>query len=532
MPFLKECVRSRSESMNVHTPQNNTHAAHRTAQDYIDETPQWADGTPVGNTPLTKMQKRIWGLAAAGKFFEGMVVFMTGVALPLIASEFNISPMQHGMVGAASLFGILIGALMLGGLADIFGRRVMFIAEMIIFMVFLVLLSFSPTFPLLILFLFGVGFALGCDYPTAHLIISESIPSNSRGRLVLGAFAFQAIGALAGTLVGYLILSNISDVTAWRWMYASAIIPAAAVTIGRFFVTESAPWLFARGKIDAAEHEMARLLQRDPPYPARIALSRAEGSGMHHHHGGNYGVLFKPKNRRATILASVPWFLQDLGTYGIGIFTPTILAAALGHASSNPNSFADLISNDILAAKGAALIDVLLIVGVVFAVFLADRVGRIPLQIMGFIGCAAGLVLAAMSVNTTGSTSFILLFAGFMLFNFMTNIGPNAQTYLLAGEVFPTAIRGKGAGFAAAIAKVGAVMTAFLFPILMAAIGIQALLYLLVGASLLGAWVTWKYRIETTGVSLDDVHQDETTPTAASAPATASGAATEVAKAA
>ena len=60
-----------------------------------------------------------------------------------------------------------------------------------------------------------------------------------------------------------------------------------------------------------------------------------------------------------------------------------------------------------------------------------------------------------------------LIFAGFMLFNFMTNMGPNAQTYLLAGEVFPTRLRGTGAGFAAAVAKVGAVMTAFLFPILL-----------------------------------------------------------------
>jgi putative MFS transporter len=52
------------------------------------------------------------------------------------------------------------------------------------------------------------------------------------------------------------------------------------------------------------------------------------------------------------------------------------------------------------------------------------------------------------SVDFTGSLKITLIFAGFMLFNFMTNLGPNAQTYLLAGEVFPTAIRGAGAGFA------------------------------------------------------------------------------------
>jgi nitrate/nitrite transporter NarK len=92
-----------------------------------------------------------------------------------------------------------------------------------------------------------------------------------------------------------------------------------------------------------------------------------------------------------------------------------------------------------------------------------------------------------------------------MLFNFMTNIGSNAQTYLLAGEVFPTEVRGMGAGFAAAFAKIGAVMTAFLFPILLAAIGTRVLLYGLVVTSLLGAAVTWLYRIETTGVKLDQV---------------------------
>ena len=54
--------------------------------------------------------------------------------------------------------------------------------------------------------------------------------------------------------------------------------------------------------------------------------------------------------------------------------------------------------------------------------------------------------------------------AGVMLFNFMTNLGPNAQTYLLAGEVFPTEVRGMGAGFAAMIGKVGAVATTLRFP--------------------------------------------------------------------
>ena len=87
----------------------------------------------------------------------------------------------------------------------------------------------------------------------------------------------------------------------------------------------------------------------------------------------------------------MPWFLQDLGTYGIGIFTPTILATLIG-----------------------AIIDH------VFAVLLTDRVGRIRLQILGFIGCAVGLLLAALSLHVGGTLSGVLLFAGFMVFSFMT----------------------------------------------------------------------------------------------------------------
>jgi nitrate/nitrite transporter NarK len=168
----------------------------------------------------------------------------------------------------------------------------------------------------------------------------------------------------------------------------------------------------------------------------------------------------------------------------------------------------DLIANATVAARGDAMITLLLIIGIVFAVMLADKLGRIRPQIIGFIGCAVGLFIASLSVDFTGSLKITLIFAGFMLFNFMTNLGPNAQTYLLAGEVFPTAIRGAGAGFAAAFAKIGAVATAFLFPILLAAIGTRFLLYGLIVSSILGAVVTWFFRIETAGVNLDQIGEE------------------------
>jgi MFS family permease len=480
----------------------------KSVQDYIDELPTWPDGTSLKSAPMTAMQWRIWGLAAAGKFFEGFVVFMTGVALPLIVREFHIGAAEKGIVSAASLFGILLGAILLGGLSDYFGRKRMFIAEMIIFCAFLALLILCTSFLSLAICLFGLGMALGCDYPTAHMIISENIPSTSRGKLVLGAFGFQALGALGGTGVGCLCLVLVPNLDAWRWMFATALIPAIIVTVGRFFIPESANWLAVRGAHDKAEHAVKRLLHRVPQYPQNIALHRktAEAEAADTAAGKpSFMSLFSSRNRRATIFASVPWFIQDLGTYGIGIFTPTILAAAFGGGADHIRSLSDMISDDILAAKGAAMINVLLIVGIFCAVVLADITGRIKLQILGFIGCAIGLLIASFSIDFSGGAKIDIIFVGFMLFSFMTNLGPNAQTYLLAGEVFPTEVRGMGAGFAAAFAKIGAVATAFLFPILLAGIGTRLLLYGLVVTSILGAIVTWMYRIETTGINLDHV---------------------------
>jgi MFS transporter, putative metabolite transport protein len=489
-------------------PLANGLVAGKTVQEYIDERPTWPDGTSLRSTPLTAMQFRIWALACAGKFFEGMVVFMTGVALPLISIEFHLTAANKGLVTAASLAGILIGATALGGLADTYGRKRMFIAEMIIFAVFLVALTFAPNFVWLVVCLFGSGIALGCDYPTAHMVISESIPTSVRGRLVLSAFAFQAVGAFFGTALGFGILYANPDLSAWRWMYATAIIPAILVVIGRLFITESPHWLVSKGRTEEGEKATHLLLKRVPQYPANVSLGHLQHKAKAAEEEGGYLALFKKKNRRATILASVPWFLQDLGVYGIGIFTPTILAAVIG-TESKSHALADTIHNDILGAKGSALMDVLFVLGIVAAIFMVDKVGRIKLQIVGFIGCAIGLLLSGLSIRADGTNVMWLLFVGFTLFYFMVNFGPNGMTYLLAGEVFPTQVRGKGAGFAASFAKIGAVLTAFLFPILLKSIGTTALLYGLVAAFLLGAVVTYAFRIETAGLNLEDLGSDD-----------------------
>ena len=472
----------------------------KTVQAYIEEIPNWQDGSSFGKAPLSEMQWLVWSLATAGKFFEGLIVFMGGIALPLVSEQFSIDQTTKGFITAATLAGILIGALFLGGLADRFGRKPVFIGEMVLLLIGLLGASFSSSSELLIFWLFIMGLALGADYPTAHLVISESIPASIRGRLVLGAFSFQALGAVIGTAICAVVLSSKPELSTWRIFYLLPVIPVALVAWGRIFLPESSHWLLTKGHLTKAEKQLRKLLNRQDI--SLLQLKIAE-EGVLKHKSSKFGDLFHGKQLKSTILASLPWFLQDISTYGIGIFTPIIIAAAFG-AEAQEHNLSAVIHNDLLGAKGTALVDIGFLVGIAFAIWLSDKLGRIPLQIAGFIGCSLGLLIAAAG-NFNGANNIVVIGVGFFLFQFMTNLGPNSQTYLIAGEVFPTKIRGVGAGFAAACGKVGAVITAFFFPALLSGFGADRLLPLLALTSLIGAWITWLYRVETKGVNLETI---------------------------
>ena len=71
--------------------------------------------------------------------------------------------------------------------------------------------------------------------------------------------------------------------------------------------------------------------------------------------------------------------------------------------------------------------DVLFVLGVIVAIFLVDRVGRVKLRISGFIGCATGLLLSGLSIRPDGGNVMWLPFLGFTPFYFMANFGPNAM---------------------------------------------------------------------------------------------------------
>jgi MFS family permease len=457
-------------------------------------------GDALDGARMTPLHRRFWLLAALGIMLDGFDFFIIGVANPLIANGWDLSDAIKGLVSAAAIVGAIFGAALLGPIADRIGRRRIFKYDLAMFALFSVLCIFAWNVWALIAFRFALGLAIGLDYPVAASYLAEVLPSRDRGRWLVGAFSLQAVGILLGAVVGVVVLLILPEVSSWRIMLGFGVVPALVIIWMRRGVPESPRWLAQNGHEEEAVAVTESLVghkvvvtpsdrRQGPKVPEGLkALIQPQ--------------LFKRGMLRRTIFTSVPWFLMDIATYGVGIFTPTLLAAL---ALAGPD--ASFLSDDIASTQGTAALDVFLVLGFVAAIFLVERVGRIPLQLTGFAMMIVALCILgyADGLPGGGEAHIGLVIVGFIIFNFFMNAGPNATTYALPAEVFPCELKAAGHGFAAGMAKFGAALGVFLFPILQSDIGTSALLFGIAGICLIAFAITYALRIEPRGRSLDEV---------------------------
>lgn len=446
----------------------------------------------IDGARLTWMHMKIWALSAMGVALDGFDFFIIGVALPFIQKDLKPSTWEVGAIGAAAVLGAVLGAMCLGPITDRLGRKAMYMFDLMFFIAFSVLSALAWDPRSLIVFRFLLGIGIGADYPISATFVAETMPSRLRGRMVSSTIGFQALGMLGGALVGLVIILVYEDVSAWRWMLGVGVIPALFITAMRATVPESPRWLASHGRIEEANRAAAQLLGPGGVHRTDMTLEQAEPKPA------ALGELLSPALIRRTILATVPWFLMDIATYGVGLFTPSILATI---AFSHDVSF---LSREISSIEGAAFLDMFLIVGFTLAFFLIDKLGRIRLQLLGFAAMALGLGILGLATALPGGGDkhILMVFTGFIIFNMFMNLGPNTTTYVLPAEVFPTRLRASGHGIAAAAGKLGAAVGIFFLPILQTAIGLGLTLGLVAAAAILGFLVTWLCQVETAGRSL------------------------------
>ena len=142
----------------------------------------------LDDAPPNRTHFRITALSVAGTFLDGCDISIIGVALTIItaisAFSYASTPLGKGLMAASTVIGMLFGALSIGYVTDLRGRKFMYMWDMVIFIIFTALITVSFNFWSLFIFRLILGLAIGADYAIGATIISEFSPKKSRGKFL------------------------------------------------------------------------------------------------------------------------------------------------------------------------------------------------------------------------------------------------------------------------------------------------------------------------------------------------------------
>ena len=175
----------------------------------------------INEHEMTLKHWGLWLITGAGFALDGFDLFIIGVAMPLLVQQYgwlHSFPFMIGLLAAAAPIGAIVGASVFGRLTDTLGRKFILLLNMLIFIVFSTLCGLSWSVWSLLIFRFIAGIGIGGEYPVNSSYIAELIPKKHRKRMQVGNFSFQAIGALAGALMGVILLKLVPHVWTWRIM--------------------------------------------------------------------------------------------------------------------------------------------------------------------------------------------------------------------------------------------------------------------------------------------------------------------------
>jgi MFS transporter, AAHS family, benzoate transport protein len=296
-------------------------------------------------------------LGWAAVLLDGFDLVVLGTVLPVLLEQKMLTPGTASAVATVGLVGMMVGAVTIGTVTDVVGRRKALIFSVTCFSLFTLLCAFTPN-----VFVFGVlrflaGLGLGGCLPTAIALVNE-FSRNNRGTTTI--MTGYHVGAVCTALLGLAVLPN------WRLLFVLGALPALVLVP-----------LMLRHLPESRTFERT---------PAKDVVAS----------------LFRPGLIRATLAFWVASFMGLLLVYGLNTWLPQIMRSA-GYPLG--------------AALGLLLtLNIGAIIGLLVAGTVADRIGVRPATIGWF--AAAAVFLAVLSVKLPGVGVYIaVLLAGFFVFS-------------------------------------------------------------------------------------------------------------------
>lgn len=350
--------------------------------------------------PMTR--NRLLATAGVGWLFDALDVGILSFVVAALAVDWNLTPTQMGWIGSVNSIGMAVGAVLCGILADKYGRKNVFMWTLLIFSLASGLSAFTTTLTAFLILRFIIGAGLGGELPVASTLVSESVESHERGRIVVLLESFWAAGWILAAVISYFIIPEYG----WRVALVLTAIPALYAVYLRVKLPDSK-------KYEAISKE------------ARPSVMQ------------NIKTVWTKKYARATTMLWVLWFMVVFSYYGMFLWLPSVMVM---------KGFSLIQSFEYVLIMTLAQLP-----GYFTAAWLIEKMGRKWVLAVYLTGTA----LSALAFGFATDATMLVMFG--MLLSFF-NLGAWGAMYAYTPENYPTMIRGTGVGLAAGVGRVGGVI--------------------------------------------------------------------------
>jgi len=380
----------------------------------------------IDDRPLGRLQIRVVILCGCVALLDGMDLQSIGLAAPSIARMMHVEPRAFGAVFSAALLGLMLGAFVLGPLADRIGRKRILLLSTLTFGVFTIATALAETFNTLLVVRFLTGIGLGGAMPSFISLASEYLPRRLRALYVTLLWA----GFPLGGVVGGILAARLIPAAGWPSIfYVGGIVPLLLVGVLAFALPESLGFLVANGRKPDAIRAIVRQISPEAGDAQSFILGEAPLPGLPVRH------LFTGGRATGTLLLWVPYFMAFLMLVTNSAWSPILLSRAGLDVGQ---------SGLIMAVYNGGSV-----VGTLAVGWLISLLG--PYRVLTILLACSALAFGAVGFAAP-SFGLVTLFEG--LGGVLLGAG-SSGLIALAAVFYPTVIRSSGVGWATAAGRFG-----------------------------------------------------------------------------
>ncbi len=394
---------------------------------------------------------RIGWLMMSSILVEAWDLYSIAFVLVFIKEQFHPDPWLLGLAAAGTQGGAVIGALLGGWISDRIGRRVMFLATMIMFIVFAILQAFASSVAWLAVIRLILGIPLGSDISTGYTYIMESMPKGERE--VMGnrwQFMFAVGQVLTLGVIALFLFVDLPHPAIWRVTLGLGAVPALIILILRHDLPETAIWLVRQGRFREARRITQRMyadgLDMLPDEDAIVPKPRPMAFIA--------DLRTDPVRWRASVYGWIACFAQGSEFATFAFYLP-LLMVMVGVSSIIGVNLVTMALYVIAAISGWV------------GPLITPKIGQRGISIAGFSIVLVSLLVTAGALYTH-HVAIVPFAAAAMLWGHYWDAS-NCMT--IPTMVAKPEYRGTASGFAYIFVKMPSFLAIFLFPSLFAAVG-------------------------------------------------------------